>query len=126
MKTHSPFTKYFIQNILDRVQNLEDIGGPNTLAEYIFVLEAVKSDIEQRLANAKARVVTESNLVPLPEFGCFVTLNDGVLFSCPMDEQGGPDEEDACEVTAPQSQAFLDAVNFIFNTDFQLKQFSGR
>jgi len=39
--------------ILDQIQNLEDIGGPERV-EYIQILEVVKKDIEQRIASAKA------------------------------------------------------------------------
>jgi hypothetical protein len=39
--------------ILTEIQNLEEICGPETLQEYIAILEAVKADIETRLSNAK-------------------------------------------------------------------------
>lgn len=44
---------FFFEEIMVKVQNLEEIGGPDTLQEYIAILEAVQADIAQRIKNAK-------------------------------------------------------------------------
>jgi hypothetical protein len=42
------------KDIIASIQVLEDMGGVVSTAEYLHILEAVKSDIEQRMRNAKA------------------------------------------------------------------------
>jgi len=59
-------------------------------------------------------------LVPLPEFGCGVTVQGGVLFYCPMMLDESLDLACLAEVTEPQSQEFLDRVNSIFKTEYKL------
>lgn len=68
------------------------------------------------------------NFYPLPEFGCYVGVFENTLFDCPMMIGGLPDitDEDEFnigEVTHPESQAFLDAVNIKFDTTFSMAQF---
>ena len=41
-----------------------------------------------------------------------------------IDIDGG--EPNACEVTAPDCQEFLDRVNVIYGTEFKMNQFAGR
>lgn len=66
----------------------------------------------------------------LPEYGCAVRIIDKSLQDCPLLTggalDGGGAEEYWGEVTAPQSQSFLDAVNRIFGTHFEMKDFPGR
>lgn len=70
------------------------------------------------------------NAVAHKELECFVSVVDGILFVCPMNLDGSPDLDDKLEgwgeVSAPESQEFLDVVNAHFNTAFRLNQFSGR
>ena len=56
MKKNIQFVKFY-KAITDEVQVMEDIGGPDTLEEYITVLTAVKLDIEERIKVAAARKV---------------------------------------------------------------------
>ncbi len=63
--------------------------------------------------------------VPLPEFGSYVAVDAGVLYDSPMMQDGSRDTE-FCEVTAPEDQRYLDAVNRLFGTTFTLDQFAGR
>ena len=73
------------------------------------------------------RDIAQGN-IPLPSFNCWVTVKDGVLMSCPMAEGGEVDlfdgEPNWCEVTAPGSQEFLDAVNHKLGTSFKIEDFA--
>lgn len=105
------------------------------------LVRAVFAALEKRL-EAKEKVDTDlewiqtvtklnSNMVALKEFGCFVSVLDGTLFACPMNLDSSPDVFDDGrinwgEVTAPETQDFLDAVNRRFGTTFRLDQFAGR
>lgn len=64
----------------------------------------------------------------LPAYGCHVWLVDGTLFAVESGDfaKYGTADEVVCEVTAPASQAFLDAVNRALGTAFKLEQFAGR
>ena len=72
--------------------------------------------------------------VALPAFGCFVwidTWQGRTVLRCESMMADGswpafdPDNF-ATDVTAPESQEFLDACNAAFGISFQLDQFSGR
>ncbi len=73
-------------------------------------------------------------LLRLPQFGCVVWVQDGALYDCELnsfDEAGGTvqaaiDAGQYGEVTAPQSQRFLDRINFHLGTDFLYDSFAGR
>ena len=45
-------------SIIASVQKMEDIGGPDSLEEYIDILERVKQEIERRITTAK-EIVSE-------------------------------------------------------------------
>jgi hypothetical protein len=49
-------TKYFSDKIISVVQELEEIGGPDTLDEYIATLTIVKLELEKRIKVASDRV----------------------------------------------------------------------
>ena len=53
MKT---YTKHFAEQIISVVQQLEEIGGPDTLAEYIATLTIVRLEIERRIKVASDRI----------------------------------------------------------------------
>ncbi len=57
--------------------------------------------------------------------GCFVRVIDGALFASAMLADGTKDA-DECEVTAPESQEFLDEVNAEFGTSYKFEEFAGR
>jgi len=61
----------------------------------------------------------------IEKFGVIVAVREGVLLCTPIPEEGH-DPEDWTEVTAPESQEFLDAVNAEFGTGFTMDQFAGR
>jgi hypothetical protein len=62
----------------------------------------------------------------MPRFGCAVRVEDGVLLEVPMLVNGNFDYDSEGEVTAPDSQEFLDAVNEALGTDYTMGQFAGR
>lgn len=49
----STLHQYFVDRVVAAIQTLEDIGGPETPADYVRVLEAVKVEIERRIKVAK-------------------------------------------------------------------------
>lgn len=61
----------------------------------------------------------------LLDFGCAVAHWHDALFSRPLDTSGEQVDEWG-EVTAPESQAFLDAANAALGTSFTFDQFAGR
>ena len=60
----------------------------------------------------------------LPQYGSCVCMWEGVLIETAMPLVDNID--DWYEVTAPQSQEYLNAVNDLFGTDFMLEDFAGR
>jgi len=67
--------------------------------------------------------------VILKRFGCLCRVVDGTLYDQGLrtvDFLNVWNEDLAGEVTAPQSQEFLDAVNSAFGTTFEMDQFAGR
>lgn len=62
----------------------------------------------------------------LDAFGCYVWLEDGALLACEKGEFETSGDEYAVEVSAPESQAFLDAVNVNLGTSFVMSEFAGR
>ena len=73
-------------------------------------------------------------VVPLPEFGCYVSLAEyegkKVLLSAPMNEDGSIEMSDGepnwCEVSCVEEPGFLDAVNRVLNTEYVETDFFGR
>ena len=64
-------------------------------------------------------------------FGCWVAVIDGTLFCCPMLKDGYPETDDIgavelAEVTEPQGEDFLEAVNDRLGAAFKLEAFAGR
>ena len=68
----------------------------------------------------------------LPEFRCYVWLSggtSGALMTCEPQEYELPTQEldeSAVDVSAPESQEFLDAVNKALGTSFVMSQFAWR
>jgi hypothetical protein len=63
-------------------------------------------------------------------YGCYVWIGeDGGLLGCEkgeFEDYGGRDCEWTYEITAPENQAFLDAVNELLGTEFKFEEFAGR
>lgn len=77
------------------------------------------------------RVVTADGWVAFPEWGSFNKIDeDGTLLDVSMNHDGSMDmdrgEPNACEVTAPESQDFLDTINEYFGTNYRYERFAGR
>ena len=69
-------------------------------------------------------------IAKMDDYGAYVTVEGGTLLSAAMREDGSPEMDSGSiawsEVSAPESQDFLDAVNGLFGTDFKMDQFAGR
>jgi hypothetical protein len=96
------YTKHFIDKLVAEVQTMEEIGGPDSLEQYIAVLTAVKLEIERRITVATERMLTEEviashideqpekywkNVADLERKGCNEQFDDGGMF--------GPTEYDS-------------------------------
>lgn len=63
----------------------------------------------------------------LEAWGCYVWMEGHSLVACELgDYERGDEEQAAVEVSAPESQAFLDDVNQVLGTEFEFDQFAGR
>lgn len=64
----------------------------------------------------------------LEAFGCYVWLEGQTLFCSELGEfeEYGKEANSTGEVTAPEGQAFLDAVNELLDTAFKFEHFAGR
>lgn len=57
------YNKNYIESITDKIQGLEELGGPDSEKEYIQILFAVQADIERRLSNVNINTQESSDLV---------------------------------------------------------------
>ena len=55
-KLDEAYACYYAKQIISTIQELEEIGGPDTLAEYIATLTIVKLEIEKRIKVASDRM----------------------------------------------------------------------
>ena len=78
---------------------------------------------EARSQYLKEIEIREVEWEVLPQFGCFVKAYNGTLYSAPMGEKGELLSDEYYEVTAPESQDFLDAANRMLGTDFNMNEF---
>lgn len=65
--TSKQIVAHFTEQILEAVQNLEEIGGPDKRKDYIQILENVQSDIQKRLDNCRKLLETEGEVGEEPE-----------------------------------------------------------
>ncbi len=47
-------TSYFASRVFESLQDLEEIGGPDTTEQYVAVMTIIKLEIERRIACALA------------------------------------------------------------------------
>ena len=95
-------------------------------------------DLEKALKKAQKNESTEepieeakkSKMIPMEKYGAAFMVDNGVLLSVPMLRDGGFETFDGDldwgEVTAPESQKFLDDINKKFKTKFKMDDFAGR
>jgi hypothetical protein len=57
--SNSRLNKIHLERILSAVQDLEEIGGPDTLEEYVKILEAAKAEISKRIESAFELIAEE-------------------------------------------------------------------
>lgn len=50
------YTQFFISQIMERIQELDEIGGANSPEQYIAVLTAVKAEISKRIYEARSQL----------------------------------------------------------------------
>ena len=85
----------------------------------------VRDLLEKSLNEAK-----KSKMIPMEKYGAAFMVDNGHLMSVAMNRDGSLEtfggELDWGEVTAPESQKFLDDINKKFKTKFKMDDFSGR
>ena len=72
----------------------------------------------------------KSKMIPMEKYGAAFMVDNGYLMSVAMNRDGSLEtfggELDWGEVTAPESQKFLDDINKKFKTKFKMDDFAGR
>lgn len=98
------------------------------LSNFLKVIEEAKLKIKNSdyVDMSAPPPKVEGALEPLVDYGCYVTVIDGVLYECPMDTSKAPIKDAMTEVSAPQSEDFLYKVNYFLGTKFKMEDFSGR
>ncbi len=94
--------------------------------------------LEKALKKAQKNESTEepieeakkSKMIPMEKYGAAFMVDNGTLMSVAMLRDGSFETWDGDldwgEVTAPQDQKFLDAINKAFKTKFKMDDFAGR
>ena len=95
-------------------------------------------DLEKALKKAQKNESTEepveeakkSKMIPMEKYGAAFMIEKGALMSVAMLRDGSFETWDGnldwSEVTAPESQKFLDDINKVFKTKFKMDDFAGR
>ena len=95
-------------------------------------------DLEKALKKAQKNESTEesieeakkSKMIPMEKYGAAFMVDNGHLMSVAMNRDGSLETFDGdldwVEVTAPESQKFLDDINKKFKTKFKMDDFAGR
>lgn len=103
-----------------------DLYKKNEDRNFVDLAEAFANGYQAHCDEEAAKVLSASSATkwkPLHDFGCFVRVEDNTIFTVPMLVNGEKDDSDESEVTEPESQKFLDAVNKLFSTSFKMSQF---
>lgn len=81
--------------------------------------------VEEQIEEAK-----KSKMIPMEKYGAAFMVDNGHLMSVAMNRDGSLETFDGDldwgEVTAPESQKFLDDINKKFKTKFKMNDFAGR
>lgn len=101
----------------------------------VFVKENAMKESELRhtirtLLENTMNEAKKSKMIPMEKYGAAFMVDNGHLMSVAMNRDGSLEtfggELDWSEVTAPESQKFLDDINKKFKTKFKMDDFSGR
>jgi len=101
----------------------------------VFVKENIMKESEVRtlvrdLLEKSLNEAKKSKMIPMEKYGAAFMVDNGHLMSVAMNRDGSLEtfggELDWGEVTAPESQKFLDDINKKFKTKFKMDDFSGR
>lgn len=60
MSIYKSYTAHHIKEMISKIQDLEEISGPDTIEEYITVLVALKLEIDTRIQNAVTIIKEEA------------------------------------------------------------------
>jgi hypothetical protein len=89
-------------------------------------LDRLISEFETPMGEGSVNgVEADLGVASFPDYDCFATVQCGVLSSSPMLADSAS-AHTWTEITAPESQAFLDQVNQHFNTRFAMEHFKDR
>ena len=93
--------RLFVQRFVDEIQNLNEIGGPDNVAEYIYVMEQVKRAVDSQLETAKSQLLECTSCHKMVPAHSMVWADGDPLGLTP---DGGDDDEhpycDSCIATA--------------------------
>ena len=101
----------------------------------VFVKEVTmkESEIRKTIRDILEKTLNEakkSKMIPMEKYGAAFMVDNGHLMSVAMNRDGSLEtfggELDWGEVTAPESQKFLDDINKKFKTKFKMDDFAGR
>jgi hypothetical protein len=101
----------------------------------VFVKEVTmkESEIRKTIRDILEKTLNEakkSKMIPMEKYGAAFMVDNGHLMSVAMNRDGSLEtwggELDWNEVTAPESQKFLDDINKKFKTKFKMDDFAGR
>lgn len=89
--------------------------------------ELIRGYLKNKLNMNEAK---KSKMIPMEKYGAAFMVNNGHLMSVAMNRDGSLETFDGdldwVEVTAPESQKFLDDINKKFKTKFKMDDFAGR
>jgi len=117
-----------LQNVYNANIALLEVWDEDQVKQYPSYLPSFDEFIVDLMALLEEPDSGVREFAILADYGCAVWVQDGYLFDAPMLVDGSIEwNEDSCgEVTAPETQEFLDQVNAALKTNYQMEQFAGR
>lgn len=117
-----------LRSIVNKYKLRSDRTSGKVFAEQETKLrELVRGYLKNKLNMNEAK---KSKMIPMEKYGAAYMVDNGTLMSVAMNRDGSLETFDGDldwgEVTAPESQKFLDDINKKFKTKFKLDDFAGR
>jgi hypothetical protein len=117
-----------LRSIVNKYKLRSDRTNGKVFAEQETKLrELVRGYLKNKLNMNEAK---KSKMIPMEKYGAAFMVDNGHLMSVAMNRDGSLETFDGDldwgEVTAPESQKFLDDINKKFKTKFKMDDFAGR